>query len=343
VQDIKDFDLSELEDKFESLGVKPFHARQIYSWMYKRGVFDFNYMSDIPRELKEKLSRGFYILSLRLLKDFKSKDGTIKLLLGLKDRNCIEAVAIPGGERVTGCISSQVGCKYGCSFCASGKLGFKRNLSVGEIIEEVVYLKDRILENRLTHLVFMGTGEPLDNYDNVIKAIRILNSPQGFNIGSRRITISTSGIIPGIKRLISEGMQVELSVSLHAATEELRSRIMPVNKQYPLKELIECCKEYSMKTKRQVTFEYIMLKGINSSLREAENLCALLKGFKLSKVNLIPSNCIEGLDFEPSDRKSINLFKEYLIKKMVHVTVRRERGSDINAACGQLRLNYVKN
>ncbi len=343
MEDIKNFSPEELEKEFVLSGDKPFHARQVFSWIYKRGVFDFEYMSDIPCALRERLSARFYILGADIIKTIESKDKTFKVLLHLKDGNHIEAVVIPEKERVTGCISSQVGCKFGCVFCASGALGFKRNLTVGEIIEEVLYLKDKSFDNKLTHLVFMGTGEPLDNYDNVMKAIRILNSSRGLNIGSRRITISTSGIIPGIKRLSCEKMQLELSVSLHAASDELRSRIMPINRKYPLAELIKACREYSAETNRQVTFEYTLIKGVNSSLEEAGNLCRLLEGFKLAKVNLIPSNYVKEAHFKPADEKSIFLFKDYLSKNNLRVTLRRERGADINAACGQLRLSYAKN
>ena len=342
MQDIKGFSLNELEKEFLSFGAKPYHARQVFSWIYKRGVLDFNRMSDIPQGLRSLLSERFYTLGFSLLKLLESKDGTKKLLLGTKERNCIEAVVIPAKARVTGCVSSQVGCRYRCGFCASGMLGFKRDLTAGEIIEEAIYLKDSAPENKLTHLVFMGTGEPMDNYANVIKAVRIINSSAGLNIGARRITISTSGIIPGIERLSSEGMQVELSVSLHAATDKLRSSLMPVNKKYHLKELIKACKAYSLKTNRQVTFEYILIKGVNSSLKDADDLFRLLQGFKLSKVNLIPSNYIAELECKPADKEEVASFKDYLAKRKVNVTLRKERGEDINAACGQLRLNYVK-
>ena len=343
MQDIKELDLKELEREFLSLKAKAYHARQVFSWLYKRGVLDFNYMSDIPQALRERLASRFYILGLGLLKSLKSQDGTQKILLGTKDGNCIEAVVIPAEGRVTGCVSSQVGCKYRCGFCASGLLGFKRDLTAGEIIEEVIYLKDNALDNRLTHLVFMGAGEPMDNYVNVLKAIRIINSSAGFNIGARRITLSTSGIIPGIERLSSEGLQLELSVSLHAASDELRSSLMPINKKYPLPKLIQACKEYSLKTNRQVTFEYILIQGINSSLKDAENLVKLLQDFKLSKINLIPSNYIAEFKFKPAEKKDVDSFKEYLVKRKINVTLRKERGKDINAACGQLRLNYAKN
>jgi 23S rRNA (adenine2503-C2)-methyltransferase len=340
--DIKDYTLKELADEFISLGAKSFHAKQAWSWMYKKGVLDFGLMSDLPKVLKLKLGDKFYILGLNALKEFKSADGTQKLLLKARDGNCFEAVVIPAQDRVTGCVSSQAGCKFSCSFCASGVLGFKRNLGAGEIIEEVLFLKSAAPGNCLTHLVFMGTGEPLDNYANLIKAIRVINAREGLNIGARRITISTCGIIPGIEQLSREGLQVELSVSLHAAEDKLRSKIMPVNKKYPLAQLLSACREYSGKTNRQVTFEYTLIKGLNSSLKDAANLAGLLAGFKLSKVNLIPANAVKELKIEPADEASVAAFKGLLKKRGVNVTLRRERGSDINAACGQLRLNYAK-
>jgi len=343
MQDIKEFGLKELEKEFLAQGAKAYQARQVFSWIYKKGVLDFNYMSDVPRELRNDLAGKFYTLGLKMLKSLESKDGTRKILLKTKDNDCIESVLIPDKKRATGCVSSQAGCKYSCSFCASGLLGFKRDLRVGEIIEEVIYLKDIAPDNRLTHLVFMGTGEPLDNYDNVLKAVRIINSKEGLNIGARRITISTCGLPAGIDRLGSEGLQVELSVSLHAADDKLRSRLMPVNKRYPLKELIKTCKEYSLKTRRQVTFEYTLIKGINSSQKNAQDLACLLKDYKLSKVNLILSNYIPEFDFKPADKEDADSFKRCLIKNKMNVTLRRERGSDINAACGQLRLNNDKN
>lgn len=343
MQDIKEFNLKELEEKFLSLEIKAYHARQVFSWIYKKGVLDFNYMSDIPQKLREMLVDKFYISELKLLKLLKSEDGTAKLLLGLKDGNCVEAVIIPTRERVTACVSSQVGCKFGCNFCASGMLGFKRNLSVGEIIDQVIYLKDTAPDNKLTNLVFMGIGEPMDNYANVMKAIRIINSGQGFNIGARKITISTSGVIPGIESLSREELQVELSVSLHAADDKLRTALMPVNKKYPLKELIKACKEYSLKTNRQVTFEYILIKGVNADIGNARNLVKLLEGFKLSKVNIIPFNSILEFKAQTADKATIISFQDYLAKHGVHAILRKERGEDIGAACGQLRLSHVKN
>ncbi|MDP2043829.1 MAG: 23S rRNA (adenine(2503)-C(2))-methyltransferase RlmN, partial [Candidatus Omnitrophota bacterium] len=238
--------------------------------------------------------------------------------------------------------SSQVGCRFTCQFCASGLKGFKRNLSAGEILDEVLYLKNNAQNAGLTHVVFMGTGEPLDNYENVLKAIRVINSGHAFNIGARRITISTCGIIPGIERLSSFGLQIELSISLHAADDKTRSQLMPVNKKYPLADLIKCCHEYSVKTNRQITFEYILIKGLNSDLSSAQKLAALLKDLRLAKVNLIPANSITELKILPPLSEEILAFKEQLFRSGINVTLRRERGQDIDAACGQLRLRHEK-
>jgi len=340
MQDIKEFNLAELESKLLTLGFNAYHARQIFSWVYKKGVLDFGRMSDLSSGLRDQLMLKFSILNSRIIKQFESKDGTKKILIELKDKSLVEAVNIPQQERVTGCVSTQVGCKFACAFCASGISGFRRNLATQEIIEEILWLKNSSKDLKLTHLVFMGTGEPLDNYENVIKTIRLINASWGLNIGARRITISTCGIIPGIKKLAQEDLQFELSVSLHASNNNLRSRLMPINKRYPLTELIAACKEYSDKTKRQVTFEYILIKGINSELKHANELVRLLSGFRLSKVNIIPSNSVKELNIQAPAREEILRFKKYLVEQGQIVTLRKERGNDIQAACGQLRLNY---
>jgi len=340
MKDIKDLDLKELEEILTGWGERPFHARQIFAWVYKKGITDFDAMSDLSSDLRTRLKDNFYILSLKLIKRIKSYDGTEKFLFALKDNNFIEAVIIPVEKRITGCISTQAGCKFACRFCASGKFGFKRNLTSSEIIEEVLYLKNNSQGAKLTHLVFMGIGEPLDNYDFVIKAIRIINSPHTLNIGARRITISTSGIIPAIKKLSGEGLQIELSVSLHAPDDKTRLRLMPINKIYPLKDLITVCREYISKTNRQITFEYVLIKDINSGLQDALKLSKILKGLNC-KVNLIPCNVIKEFNVQPPEKSEILLFRDYLLKSGINVTLRRPRGEDIEAACGQLRLRYV--
>ena len=345
MRDIKELSLKELGEKLLSWGKPKYHAKQILAWIFQKGAYEFSSMSDLPVALRNTLADEFYILGVGLADLQRSSDGTAKFLFELNDGNLIEAVNIPATKRATGCVSSQVGCKFACDFCASGLKGFKRNLTCGEILDEVLYLKNNLQNVQLTHIVFMGTGEPLDNYDNVLRAVRIINSADAFNIGARRITISTCGVIPGIKRLQEEDLQVELSISLHAADDKLRSKVMPVNQKYPLADLIKCCHEYIERTNRQITFEYILVKGLNSDLLSAQKLAMLLKSLRLAKVNLIPANPIlnpAGKIIPPSESEVLS-FKDYLFKAGVNVTLRRERGQDIDAACGQLRLKYEKN
>jgi 23S rRNA (adenine2503-C2)-methyltransferase len=342
MRDIKELTLSELEENLKKSKQPAFHAKQIYSWIYKRGVLDFDQMTDLPSQLRRLLKENFFLSGLKLIKVLESKDETKKFLFELQDGNFIEAVTIPVQKRLTGCISVQVGCKFGCRFCASGLLGFKRNLTSAEMIEEVIHLINNVKDKKLTHLVFMGIGEPLDNYDNVLRAIRIINSCEGLHIGARRITISTCGLIPEIERLSKENLQIELSISLHAADDRTRSLIMPVNKIYPLAELIKACQDYIKKTNRQLTFEYVLIKGVNSDLQSAKNLGKILKNLKLCKVNLIPANSIKELKIEPPNKLEILFFRDTLLKLGVNATLRRPRGQDIDAACGQLRLRYVK-
>lgn len=342
MQDIKELSPDELKEILTRWGVSGFHAKQIFNWIFKKGVTDFEAMTDLSSGLRKKLKENFHIFSLRLIRKLVSTDGTEKFLFKLRDENLIEAVAIPAQGRITGCVSTQAGCKFSCSFCASGQAGFKRNLTSGEILEEILFLKSNSQNKKLTHIVFMGTGEPFDNYDSVLKAARIINSPYAFNIGARHITISTSGIIPGIKRMAGENLQIELSVSLHAARDGIRSSLMPINKKYPLSDLIKTCREYAKDTNRQVTFEYILIKGANSDLKSALRLCKLLGGEKLFKVNLIPANAIKELKVAAPDRQETLSFRDYLLNHGVNVTLRKPRGKDIDAACGQLRLGYEK-
>lgn len=340
MQNIKELTLAQLQELLKSWQVPPYHAKQVFAWVYQRSAGSFSLMSDLPLDLRKKLEEHFTLFELKLVKSLESADGTEKLLLALKDNNLIEAVSIPAEPRVTGCISSQVGCKYACGFCASGLSGFKRNLSAAEMLDEIAYLK-KISGNRLTHIVFMGTGEPLDNYDNVLRAVRAINSPGAFNIGARRITISTCGLVKGIEKLAREALQVELSVSLHAADDKTRDLIMPINRKYPLKTLIDACRRYIKETNRQITFEYILVKGLNSDLQNAKNMSRILKGLNC-KVNLIPANPVKELGIQPPAKPDALFFRDALLKTGIHVTLRKPRGNDIDAACGQLRLNYEK-
>lgn len=337
LKNIKGFTRQELENILNGWKEPSFRADQILFWVYKKGVLDFSQMSNLSAGLRKRLKENFSLVDLELIKKLESSDGTRKLILRAMDNNIIEAAIIPAEERVTGCVSTQAGCSRACVFCASGITGLERNLTCAEILEEILYLKGNSVDNKLTHLVFMGTGEPMDNYDNVMKAIRIINSPETLNIGARRITISTCGIIPGIKKLSGEGLQVELSVSLHSPDDKVRSQLMPVNKKYPLKDLILACEEYIQKTNRQVTFEYCLVDGINSGLPEALNLVTMLRGLNC-KINLILFNPVSESNFFPPGKIKVLLFRDFLIKHGLNVTLRKERGADIDAACGQLRL-----
>ena len=353
MQAILDLTLKDLESYLKKEGFAGFIAHQVFSWIYKKSIYDFDRMTDLPKELRNFLKSNFYILSLSLIKKQVSSDGTQKFLFGLSDKQGIESVIIPTSRRLTACISTQVGCRFACRFCASGAQGFKRNLKSGEIIEQVIYLKDTA-GRRLNNLVFMGVGEPLDNYDNVLKAVRILNSSYGLNIGARKMTLSTCGLIPGIQRLAEENLQIELSISLHAGDNQIRSYLMPINKKYPLEKLLSACRAYFKKTKRQITFEYVLIKGINADLKQAKRLTKLLAGLD-AKVNLIPASPnkfgFTPLDkstqqdkfhyltgFTPPNKLEILLFCDILLKAGIPATVRRPRGADIQAACGQLRF-----
>ena len=342
MQDILDSNLEELEGLLEDWKAPRYHARQIFSWVYQKGATDFEQMSNLPLELRKRLKQNFCVRTIVPSRIATSRDGTQKFLFELKGGHFIEAVVIPAEGRSTACISSQAGCRFGCRFCASGMRGFKRNLSPAELLSQIHYIKYNSAQKNISHIVFMGTGEPLDNYDNVLKAIRVINAEWGFAIGARRITVSTSGIIPGLSRLAEEKLQVELSVSLHAADQALRSRLMPVNKIYPLDKLLKACADYIAKTNRQITFEYVLLKGINSDLQNARKLSTIIKRLKLGKINLIPANAIPEYGIEPPNTLEVLLFRDALLKAGVTVTLRKSRGQDIEAACGQLRLGYEK-
>ena len=342
MKDIKELSLVELKDKLRQWQHPDFHAAQILRWIYQRGVQEFSQMTDLSAGLRRKLDENFSLGNLRLKSILASRDGTEKFLLQLGDGHLIESVMIPTQARFTGCVSTQVGCKFACLFCASGMGGFKRDLTVAEILGQVLYLKYNSQAKNLTHLVFMGIGEPLDNYDNVLRAVRTLNSKDGLGLGARRITISTCGIIPGIRRLSEEKLQIELSVSLHSADDRTRSLLVPVNKKYPLKDLIAACQEYIKKTKRQITFEYVLIKDINSSLSNAQKLTGLCRILKTCKVNLIPANIVGEKQIQPPNKLEILLFRDRLLKSGINVTLRKARGGDIQASCGQLRLRYEK-
>lgn len=339
-KDIKNFSLNELQEEFKNLGIEKYRAIQLFDFLYKKGREDFGDMLNLPTSVTDLLQKYFYLSKIELENFVKSKDQTEKYLFKLEDGNLIESVLIFTGKRVTVCISSQIGCKYNCLFCESGKKGFIRDLTNSEILNQILFVKKKI-DSNLNNIVFMGIGEPLDNYENVINSITILNSKNAFNIGARRITISTCGVIPAIKKLQERNWQIELSVSLHAAENKLRSYLMPVNNIYPLPELIETCKHYTEKTKRQITFEYILIKGLNDSLNDANNLVQLIGGFNF-KVNLISFNPTPDSLLQASDILQAKSFKNKLADRGIPTTIRISKGNDISAACGQLKGLHLK-
>ncbi len=326
--------LSELEDCVKSLGEEGYRARQIFQGIYKQGKSDFSQFTNLPLSLREKLNRRFVINLLDRQKEYLSADGTIRYVFKLPDGNYIETVVIPSGVRQTICLSTQVGCKFRCAFCASGLKGFKRNLSAGEIVSQVLTIKHQ-LGHRLTNLVFMGMGEPLDNLDEVIKAIKILNHKQGMDIGARRITISTAGVIPGIKKLKDLNLQVNLSISIHSPIDRQRSELMPINRKYPLIELIDAAEDYLKVGGRQLTLEYILIKNYNDGLYEAEGLAAIAQRLK-ARVNLIAYSPVPNLPYVRPGQEEMQRFQRWLEERKVRTTVRKSKGLDIAAACGQL-------
>jgi len=335
---IKDLSWTELQSVVEGLGEPPYRAGQVYEWLYGRAVGSFGEMSVLPARLRSSLEGAYAIDALKKLRERRSRDGTVKYLLELADGKTIETVLIPTAKRKTVCLSSQVGCRFGCPFCASGMAGFERNLGQGELLDQVVAVKRGGIA--VTHVVFMGIGEPLDNYDNLARAVAVLNDRRGFGIGSRRIAISTCGLVDGIERLAREGPALELSVSLHAPEDGLRDRLVPINRKYPLKGLVAACGKYYAKTKRVVTFEYVLIDGINDSPAMARKLSALLGGFDC-KVNLIKLGRVPVEGIAPSPRESVRRFLSALRERGVKVTLRRQRGADVEAACGQLRLRAI--
>lgn len=335
MKNIKDYDLQELKQELVDLGEKAFRAEQIFKWLYVDKVSSFDEMTNISLELREKLKENYSICNYRIIKKLESADGTKKYLFDILDGNAIESVLMEYHYGKSICVSSQVGCKMGCKFCASTGIPFVRSLTSGEIVEQILAVEKDTGE-KISNVVFMGIGEPLDNYNNVINAIRILNNSKGLNIGARHISISTSGLVPKIYDLAKENIQCTLSVSLHASSDEKRSSMMPVNNSYNIKELMEACKYYISVTNKRISFEYALAKDNNDNLEDAKRLVNLLHGM-LCHVNLIPINKIENGKFTKSSNENIIKFRDYLNEHGIVATIRRELGSDIDAACGQLR------
>ncbi|THB78425.1 MAG: 23S rRNA (adenine(2503)-C(2))-methyltransferase RlmN [Desulfobulbaceae bacterium] len=341
--DCKDFDTEGLVQFAESLGQSAFRGKQIMSWLYKPGIVSFDQMTDLAKSFRELLHKHATISFFSEPIIEQSQDGSIKFGFVLADSNIIESVLIPEEDRLTLCISSQVGCSMGCSFCGTAYLGFTRNLSPSEIVNQVVAVRDYLISNHLidkvqkseiTNLVFMGMGEPLNNFDNLITAINILTDQKGLDIASRRITVSTCGIVHHMKKL-GERTSINLAISLHAVDNQTRNLLMPINKKYPIEVLIEACKNYPMKKRKRIMIEYVMLDGVNDSLEEAHELARLLQAVPC-KINLLTYNPTENLPYQGSSREKMIGFQNVLRQKHYSVFIRSSRGSDIAAACGQL-------
>lgn len=342
MENILDYRLDDLKKWMEENGEGKFRGKQIYEWIYKKGVFNFDDMTNIPKNMKEKIKEFFYIGVPEVVNKYVSNiDGTEKFLFQYRDGNIVEAVIMRYKHGNTICVSTQVGCRMGCKFCASTIGGVVRSLTHGEIAGQILKAQSEIGE-RISNVVLMGSGEPLDNYDNVIKFIELINSDEGLNIGQRHITLSTCGIVPKIKELADKQLQITLAISLHATNDVMRKAMMPIAYKYSLSELIEACRYYTLKTNRRITFEYALVKGVNDKVEYAQELCNVLKGL-LCHVNLIPVNEIKENSYKKSSIEDINKFKDVLTRCGIETTIRREMGSDINAACGQLRKNYIEN
>jgi len=340
MKNIKDYNIEELKKELVSLNEKPYRAEQIFKWIFVENVTSFDEMTNLSLDLRNKLKENFDLHVFNIIQKQESKDGTKKYLFDVLDGNAIESVLMSYHHGYSICVSSQIGCKMGCKFCASTGINFIRSLTSGEIVEQILAV-EQDTGVRISNVVFMGIGEPLDNYENVVNAIRIINNPKGLNIGARHISVSTSGLVPKIYKLAEENIQCTLSISLHATNNEKRSSMMPVNNSYPIQELIQACKDYIEKTNRRISFEYALAKDNNDNLEDAKELVKLLKGM-LCHVNLIPINKIENGAYSKSSNENIMKFRDYLNDHGIVATIRRELGSDIDAACGQLRRKNLK-
>ena len=337
--DIKSLELGELEEHLAAMGQPKFRSKQIYSWLHEKRVDSFDQMSNLPAALREQLEQRYYINRLSIIKKLVSKlDGTQKYLLRLKDNNCVEAVLMKYKYGNSICISTQVGCRMGCKFCASTLAGLVRSLDSSEMLDEI-YTVTRDSGQRVSNVVLMGIGEPLDNYENVMRFLRILSSEHGYNLSLRHLSLSTCGLVDRIYELAQEKCGLTLSISLHAPNDAIRSQTMPINKRYPIDELLKACRYYFQQTGRRISFEYALIEGVNDEISHANELADRLKGMA-AHVNLIPVNPVKERGFKRGSRQRIEAFQKALEARGVNATVRRELGADINAACGQLRREY---
>ena len=340
-KDIASYSFEELQEEMLAIGEKGFRSRQIYSWIHEKLVDDFEEMTNLPKALRQKLEAAYEIRRVEMEKRQISKiDGTNKFLFCLKDGNMVESVLMKYKHGNSVCISSQVGCRMGCRFCASTLDGLERNLTPSEMLRQV-YQIQKIPGERVSNIVIMGTGEPLDNYDNFLKFIHMVSDEHGLNISQRNITASTCGIVPNIRRLAEEKLQITLALSLHGSNQEKRRSLMPVANKYELHEVLEACDYYFEKTGRRITFEYSLVHGVNDTPEDAKELMGILKD-RNCHLNLIPVNPIKERNYEKPDKKSAENFKNKLEKNGINVTIRREMGSDIDGACGQLRRKTMQ-
>ena len=337
---LKGLSLKELEEFLAQLDEKKYKAKQLFKWIHNKGLTDFEKMSDLSKNLRAKLEKRAHIQSLKKLKSVISRDkSTEKFLFELEDKEKIETVLIKDRKRITLCISTQVGCALSCVFCATGRMGFKRNLSSGEIVDQVIFIKKELKpDEKITNLVLMGMGEPLLNYENTLKAVSIMKSELGLGFASRKITLSTAGIVPKIYQLANDGVKIKLAVSLNAANDELRSQLMPLNKKFPIKELLKAAGYYAKKIDQRMTFEYLLIKDTNDSKKDALELSKIIRGISC-KINLITYNKVPDLPFEKPDEERIKNFRDLLYPRCPAVTLRLSKGEDIQAACGQLRIS----
>lgn len=337
--DLKDFEYDELIKYLASIGEKKFRAEQIFSWLHK-GAVSYDEMTNLSKATREKLEKETYVSTLKIREKYVSKlDGTVKYLFELPDGNCIESVVMRYHHGLTICISSQVGCRMGCRFCASTIGGLYRSLTAGEILNQVIFAQKDIGE-RISNIVMMGIGEPLDNFDNVVKFLHNVNHEKGLNIGYRHISLSTCGVVPMIYKLAEENLPITLTISLHAPNDKIRDTIMPVNHKYKIAELLKACRYYADTTGRRISFEYSLIHGVNDSIENAAELAKLVKDMH-SHINLIPVNKVEERNFSKGSNKDIRNFQKKLVSLGINATVRRELGADISASCGQLRKKLL--
>jgi 23S rRNA (adenine2503-C2)-methyltransferase len=334
--DLKNLNSSELEAFIASFGKERYRTTQILRWLYPQGVHSFDEMTNLSKKLREELTKVSFISNLHPSRTEEAGDGTKKFLFELEDKNRIESVLIPDKDRLTLCISTQAGCAFGCKFCLTGKMGWKRNLTTSEILNQILAARETLDEKRsITNIVLMGMGEPLANYQNTIKAIELMLHPDAFKFSSRRVTLSTVGLLPEMEKLAKERIRFRLAISLNATDEETRSHLMPVSRRYPLKKVLERCRKFPLQPRSRITFEYVMVKDINDSPRDAKRLLKMLKGIP-SKVNLIPLNEAPGIPFKKSSDETVREFQEILIEGGLTTIVRASKGAEISAACGQL-------